>query len=86
MHAHADSLNVAFVTDDGEMPVTVALQAGTAHSLRHLHALHAHPDGCHRSPSTHLHVDLPCEHCVPWVANPSACSCAPAPTPPSGCS
>lgn len=58
MQARSDSLTIVFVTDDAEVPVTVALQPSTAHALRHLHALHAHADGCRSSPSTQLHVDL----------------------------
>lgn len=59
MHAHPDSLTILLGTDDVEVPVTVGLQPTTAaHALRHLHALHAHADGCQASPPLQLHVDL----------------------------
>lgn len=58
MHAHPDSLTILLGTEDAEVPVTVGLQPTTAHALRHLHALHAHADGCQASPPTQLHVDL----------------------------
>lgn len=58
MHAHPDNLTILLGTDDAEVPVTVGLQPTTAHALRHLHALHAHTDGCHASPPIQLHVDL----------------------------
>jgi hypothetical protein len=58
MHAHPDSLTILLGTEDAEVPVTVGLQPTTAHALRHLHALHAHADGCQTSPPVQLHVDL----------------------------
>ena len=58
MHVHAHSLTILLGTDDAEIPVTVGLQPTTAHALRHLHALHAHADGCQASPPIQLHVDL----------------------------
>jgi hypothetical protein len=58
MHAHPTSLTMLFGTGDVEVPVTIGLQPTTAHALRHLHALHAHVDGCRASPPVQLHVDL----------------------------
>lgn len=58
MHAHPESLKILLGTEDAEVPVTIGLQPATAHALRHLHALHAHADGCQASPPIALFVDL----------------------------
>lgn len=58
MQAHAEALEFVFVAEDAPVPVAVELQPRTAHALRHLHALHAHADGCQGAPPMQRHVDL----------------------------
>lgn len=84
MHAHTESLTILLGTDDAEVPVTVGLQPTTAHALRHLHAVHAHGDGCQASPPVQLHVDLLIRALQCLGGRPTCVLVRQGPAPPSG--
>lgn len=80
MRAHAEALEFVFVTDDAAVPVTVELPPRTAHALRHLHALHAHADGCQGAPPMQLH-DLLLRALRSLVGEPTCVLVRPGPCP-----
>lgn len=56
LRADHDRLLVLLEADGRDVPVTIPINASTAHALRHLHALHVHPAGCGKRRL--VHVDL----------------------------
>lgn len=56
LRACRDRVLLLLEVDDRDVPVDVAIDAATAHAMRHLHAMQAHPARCGTRPSSY--VDL----------------------------